>query len=482
VLQKIFLFFFLLSFSYTASTLTIKEFLSNIIKNDPAYKQLFTEMKNIKGAIESLQVMYDPTLQGRLDYTLKDQQFASFGGTPFLLDDNQTLIASVSLAKTLEDSATNINLSYSRAINTFKITTNDYLQVNPALSIKITQPLWKNFMGVYSKLPNQRISIQKEIVELALKEAEEKYFLEAIEKYYDWGLLTLSLEPLIISYKNSRIIYAEVLRKYKSDAVLKSDLLQAENSVLILMNTLNDTLYAWNVLASDIYQKMDEDFSMAETWDKLPIVPEIDEKFAAKEHDQYLPNVRMISTIEKMLEQYQLDAQAIEREKMPDLSVFAELTKYNNLASEENSFLNLEKNEFNVGVNFFTFLDHYDVSGKRQSLSANIYNTEQELIKTKRMLNEFYQNNLWKIKHLNDSQNNSKRIADNSKEILDLEEKRFSLGKTSLFSLSEYRQRYVQNNIDYLRKKVELSKLKASLMALTDELLEEVYFLIGANK
>lgn len=462
---------FLISCISFSNTLTLKTYLNNIKANDPAYAQIFINNETIDGAIQSLSALYDPRISGTIEYTNKEQQPYNFGGTIINLEDNTSLIANVGLSKKFEDTGTNLSVSYLRVANSSRLSTVNINQFNPALTMKISQPLWKDFMGIYTKMPLERLNIQKDIVALSVKEAEENYFLNAINMYYDWTSLTLAMEPLKLSYKNALGLYEEVSAKYLSDAALKTDLLQAENAVLLYRNALNETLHAWNSLAANIYQKMGKQFSFVANWEALPSPPKIEENFCKETPNATLPKLRIISTIENSLKQYELDLAKLERENMPDLSIYGEITKYNNTSDSSDSFLNLKKSEYKAGLLFSTALDRNDIKGQNQSLLANISNTKQELLKTEQSLDVLYKNNLLNLSHLKIIEENTKKIADNSKEVLDIETKRFSQGKTSLFSISDYRQKYTQHKIDHLNKVIAIAKLKTSIASLNDSLL-----------
>ncbi len=479
-IKKITLLLIISCFAFS-NNLTLKDFLINITKNDPAYSQIFLNAQNIDGAIQSLQAIYDPRFSGSLEYKNKEQQLYSSGGTSFPLTDVQTLVGSMGINKKLEDTGTNLSLTYLRVDSSSKLSTINISQINPALSLRVTQPLLKDFMGVYTKMPLERLNIQKEIIALSTQEAEEKYFLDSINLYYDWLSLTLALEPLNISYQNATSMLEEIKEKYRNDAALKTDLLQAENAVLLYRNVLNETLYAWNALATNIYQKMGQDFSTINSWKNLQQVPAICETFCKEEPPKELTALRLIATLEKTLKQYELDLAKIDRENMPDLSVYGEISRYNYTDGSLYSFIDLNKTEYTAGAVFSTSLGQNNTQGQTKSILANIKTTQQEILKTKQTFNTLYKNNLLNLNYLQIIEKNAQNIAENSKAILDMETKRFSQGKTTLFSISDFRQKYTQHKIDHLNKIIAIAKLRVSIASINDSLLSKINELMGSK-
>ncbi|GEM_PF-5059993 len=457
-----------------SNNFTLKDFLINITKNDPAYSQLFINLQSIDGSIQSFQTLYDPKMSGSLEYTNQEEQLYSSGGTSVPLTAVQLVVGSVVLSKKLEDTGTNVSLTYMRLDNSSKLSTLNLSQIYPSLALRLTQPLLKDELGIYSKMPLNRLRLQKEFIELSIKEAEEKYYHDAINQYYDWVSLTLALEPLSISYKNAMILYEEVQEKYRNDAALKTDLLQAENAVLIYRNALNDTLYAWNSLGSNIYQKMGKKFTAVTKWENLPNRPEICEQFCQEEPILNLPTPRIIASLERTLKQYELDLEKINRENMTDLSIYGEVSRYKNTNSSSESFLGLDKTKYIAGITFSTPLGQNSTEGQAKSILANIKTTNQEILKTKQTLETLYQNSLLNLANLKSIENNANKIADNAKSILDIESKRFSQGKTSLFSISDFRQKYTQSKIDHQNKIIAIAKLKTSIASQNDTLLDKI--------
>ncbi|MDD4526703.1 MAG: TolC family protein [Candidatus Margulisbacteria bacterium] len=459
-----------------SSDLSLKDYLLKITQNDPAYMQLFLNAQSIEGSLQSLQAMYDPRLSASLQYTNQEEQ----PSVPSKLENINTIVGSLGVTKKLEDTGTNLSLTYVRVDNSSKMSTRNLSQINPSLTLRATQPLLKDNMGVYSNMPLKRLNIQKEIIELSIKEAEEKYFLDSLNLYYDWLSLTLALEPLNISYKNATNLHEEVKEKYRNDAALKTDLLQAENAVLIYRNALNDTLYAWNALASTIYQKMGDNFVAEMKWENLPKRPEICESFCQEEPMKTLPKLRIISTFEKTLAQYELDLEKINRETMPDLSIYGEIARYKNTDSSQESFFDLTKSEYTAGAIFSTSLGTNSTDGQTKVILSNIESTKQEILKIEKALKTQYNNNLLNLANLQKIEKNANQIAENSKAILEIETKRFSQGKTALYSLSDFRQKYTQSKIDHLNKIIAIAKLKASIASINDSLLDKINKLIGS--
>jgi outer membrane protein len=479
-IKKLTLLLIISCFSFS-NNLTLKDFLLNIKQSDPAYSQIFLSAQNIEGAIQSLQAIYDPRFTGSLEYKNKEQQIYSSGGTSFPFTDIQTLVGSMGISKKMEDTGTNLSLTYLRVDSSSKFSTLNISQINPALSLRVTQPLLKDFMGVYTKIPLERLSIQKDIIALSIQEAEEKYFLDSINLYYDWLSLTLALEPLSISYQNATNMLEEIKEKYRNDAALKTDLLQAENAVLLYRNVLNETLYAWNALATNIYQKMGKEFTVVTNWKNLPQAPIICETFCKEEPPKDLKELRILTTLEKTLKQYELDLAKIDRENMPDLSVYGEISRYNYTDGSLYSFLDLNKTEYTAGAVFSTSLGQNNTQGQTKSILATIKTTQQELLKTKQTFNTIYKNNLLNLAYLLTIENNAQTIAENSRTILEMETKRFSQGKTTLFSISDFRQKYTQHKIDHLNKIVAIAKLRASIASINDSLLNKINELMGSK-
>ncbi len=464
-----------------SNTLTLDNYLKDIINNDPAYSQIFLDNQNIKGALQSMRAMYDPRLSASYEYRKKDQQIYNFVGSPIAINDNKSFMTTLGLSKKVKATGTDISLSYLRMDTSSMLGPTSNTQINPSVTLKIAQPLWQDFMGIYSRMDSNKLEMQKELVALSVLEAKENYFLQATNLYYDWLSLSLAITPLSVSYQNAKLMYAQVKDQFNNDAALKTDLLQAENAVLLYKNALQQTMYSWNQVASSIYQKMGTNFTPETNWENLSETPIICDTFCQENNIDSLPNIRLIATTQKLLEQYQLDLEKAVRSSMPNLSVYGEIANYKNTSAATDSFTDLNKAEYAAGFAFSTPLGTNSLDGQKKSINADIEKTKQALTKTKNDLNTLYINQLLNLENIKTTEVNMLKIASNSRKILDMETKRFSQGKTMLFNITDYRQRYTQSKIDHLNKLVELSKQQVSLAALNDTLLDKINKLLGGE-
>lgn len=475
-MKKICLFMAVLAFSFSVDV-SLYDYLQSISNNDPDYKKIELDAQSMEGAYQSIQAMYDTQIFGAYTYGVQDTSYIGFfdvstnAYVKIPLENNKSYVTNLGLNKKFVETGTIFEATYARIDSYSDLMGSTMAVNNPTYKIKITQPLLQDFMGILSSLPLQRMKIQKEIIALSIQENKENYYKEAINLYYDWLSLTLALEPLINSYQNAQDLYKQINDQYKNDAVLKSDLLQARSALLQLENALNSTLYSWNNLALMIHNKMGKDFVPVKDWNKLSYKPQLCEDFCLMSHEAELGDIRLFLTYEKVLDQYVLDKIKIDREKMPRLNVFVEGSKYKNSNGATDSFSDLNKNDYALGLSFSAFFENSGVKGQELSLEAEIAKKNFEKNKIKSNLGVLYKASILNLKTAVFVENNAKQVAQNYKDVLDIETKRFQLGKTQLFNITEHRNNYISSKIEHLRKMIELTKINLSIAELNDTLL-----------
>jgi outer membrane protein TolC len=237
---------------------------------------------------------------------------------------------------------------------------------------------------------------------------------------------------------------------------------------------LEETLYNWNVVGSELYKKMSREFTPAKNWKKLPQNPELSEDLLINYQAQTLNNIRPLKILDKTIAQLNLDIEANRRQAMPNMSVYGEVSDYKNEDSATDSFSNLNSRDTVVGLEFSYSLDKSDTKGGKIQLNETIRKIEETRANTKASLANLLNNNILKDNTWQKIESNSKRLSNYSKEKLFLESKRFKNGKSYLRDVSDYRNQYANNKTAHLNKVIQLAKLKVTIASLNDELLEQV--------
>lgn len=454
--------------------ITLKEYLQEISKNDPAYQAIFHEKSTAEGLVKSLHAMYDTRVFA--GYSYGEQAEAKFGS--FNTKDGKRTNWSLGGAKKFKPTGTELSGTFLRAdtSTTYETIPQDTEVVNnkPAVTWRITQPLWRDWLGILSRMPIERMEIQKEVAVISEQENEEAYYEEAIKLYYDWLSLTLSLEPLKESLNNAELLLKQVERQYKNDVALKTDLLRSQEAVLIYQNSLEEILYNWNMVGSELYKKMNKVFVPAQSWDDLSQMPEVRTDFYVSKEVLVLKDIRPLASLDKMVKQIKMEIAEHKRKELPKLSVYGEVADYKNEDSQTDSFSALNSRDTVVGFDFSMSLDKSDTQGYLQQLKESISKAEENLADTKKSLQNLLNNYLLKVKSWKKLKENAQKIADYSEERLKLETKRYQSGKSMLRDVADYRNQYAQNKTNYLNKMIELAKLEVQVASLNDELLNKV--------
>ncbi|MFC1517721.1 TolC family protein [Candidatus Margulisiibacteriota bacterium] len=476
-LTLILLMFFLMQsmFAYAEpQKLVLNEYLQAIKANDPAYQAIFHEKNTAAGLLKSVQAMYDTYLFA--GYSYGEQGPSTFGS--FSVKDGKNTMWTMGGSKKLKATGTELSATFMRTDTsaTYEVQPQDVdvITNKPSLGIRIAQPLWKDFMGILSRIPVERMEIQADIAELSEAENEETYYEAAISLYYDWLSLTLALNPLKESYANAQALLKQVKKQYRNDVALKTDLLRSQEAVWQYQNALEETLYNWNQVGSELYRKMGQEFTPAASWEELPVEPEVKTDFCKCDPEEKFKNIRPIMTLEKLLSQFELDVEESKRKELPELSVYGEVSDYKEEDKNTDSFSSLNSRDTKVGFDFSMSLDNSEPKGILQQAEENISKTKEDLEDTRTILNTLYNNYLLKVKAWGNLEKTAKAIADSSEERLKLETRRYRSGKTKLKDVADYRNQFAANETDYLNKMIELAKLEVQIASLNDDLLDKV--------
>lgn len=466
--MKKILFLTLLIGSLISAELTVKQYLNNIVKNDPAFRQLRYDQESFEGGLLSLMDMYDWRIFAGYEYGYQEPSVIGFSP----VENLQTNFYKFGANKKLLNSGTNINASFTKF--TQDAPTNKFYRNKPIVSLRVTQPLWQDFLGILSRIPLEKMKIQKEVVKLSQIENMENYFEQAIKLYYDWLSLTLTIKPLQESYENAQKILVEVKNQYALDLVNQSDLLRSEEAVLIYENALNEVIYQWNIIATNIYQKMGQEFKPVIDHNNLPVVPMACNCFEFQKTD--LNKIRPLKVLNILIEQLSLDLKVAQQKEKPTLSAYAENSIYKT-EDQKTTNLNLSDREYKVGLEFSTSLDNS--SGEKIKFATEIKKAKENLQNTANKLTSSFASLLLNLETIQKTQSNAKQIALLSKQRLDLETKRYKNGKTMLNVVADCRNQYAQNQVNYLKKNLEKIILNIKIASLSDQLYPQVEQIIG---
>lgn len=155
--------------------LTLKKYLSSIQDKDPAYQAIFHEKNTTEGLLKSLHAMYDTHLFA--GYSYGEQGPSTFGS--FSVKDGKNTTWTMGGSKKFKATGTELSTTFLRTDTqaTYEVQPQDVdvITNKPSVAVKITQPLWKDFMGILSRIPVERMEIQEEIAELSEEENEEAF-------------------------------------------------------------------------------------------------------------------------------------------------------------------------------------------------------------------------------------------------------------------------------------------------------------------
>jgi len=175
----------MLSHNTYSQELSIDEFITSILKNNPGVFKILTEKDIATGSLQASYGIDDATLSSglNLSHTEPDKVF---GSEP---DKSDNTNLNLSYNRLFSDTGTRFSLGYNNLYtDRSPAGTAGTQYYQPSFTVKLTQPLLKNAGGIQDQLNIKLSKLNLKLSELSSQENLESYITQLASLYVDWYL------------------------------------------------------------------------------------------------------------------------------------------------------------------------------------------------------------------------------------------------------------------------------------------------------
>ncbi len=213
----------------SANILSLPLFLNKAISHDPSFPVLLSDELYLKFQKDLLLPAGDIVLGVSAQYDL------------FLpLEENQDGVTpwegSISLSKLFPSSGTKVEAAYSNSL----FSTGSGAYHRSSAGVMVSQPIVQNAFGVLTRMQENKIEIDENIVRYRVVEAYEEYMASLIEIYIEWYLVTENAGIARNNLKHNRDLATLVMRKRRYGIARPEDVYRMELEVIQSQESLEE--------------------------------------------------------------------------------------------------------------------------------------------------------------------------------------------------------------------------------------------------
>lgn len=456
----LYLFISFVSFSQNMpnNILSLEESLGYIKKYHPIIKQAKLIVNTNQAKLLKARGSFDPKIE--VDYTNKN-----FKNTEYY----KTLVSSFKIPTWY-----GIELKGSYENNSGKYLNNQYkTPKNGLYNVGVSVPLARNLFI------NKRMATLKKAKIYTKQSGLEQQLLvntilfDAISAYLNWTQYYQQYNVFKNYYANANIRHNNVIKNFKAGDKAAVDTLETsinlENRKLDLekarikhlKSKLAFSNYLWinNNIPMELKNNMIPDITTFSKVDKLLKITEIDvDKNDLEQH----PKLKLLALKKNNL-------QINKRLKINNLLPKVDF-QYNLLSSEVNNFDSFNasnyKNSLQVSVPLFLRKSRGDL----KIAKIKLQDLDFEISSTKIILQNKIKATKQEIVSYQKQQNILKNLVNNYKTIVKSEERKFSLGESSLFLINYREVKLIETNLKAIKNEYEYAKTKSKLLKLLGKL------------
>ena len=465
---------FMLAQQAYSQELSIDEFITSILKNNPGVFKILTEKDIATGSLQASYGIDDATLSSSLNLSHTEPDKV-FGSEP---DKSNNTNLNLSYNRLFSNTGTRFSLGYNN-LYTERTPTNivgtQYYQ--PSFTVKLTQPLLKNAGGIQDQLNIKLSELNLKLSGLSSQENLESYITQLASLYVDWYLagreLNISREVHLQSIEQEKLTRTKVRRQ-----VIESyELLRSQEIREDYFSRWQQAKGRFSGLARQIQYQMN--LNKPVTDDKLtPRNPNDSQllsfiQTSLREPDYLENSSRLKAILDFLKEQQTIILDAKDNAQSSDLNLSVGYTRHGidqQLNDAHSSSLN--KDDYSVMLEYKLPLGNRQASGDYQSQRAKKrqieLDTQQQLLNAKANLaNLQIQSSQLKValKSIN------RKIILGQKK-LNKEQRLYRIGKLDLFELLRDQTSHLESRLNRERLYTQQLTLQLKIGELLDRNLE----------
>ena len=372
--------YFILSLSLLLPSLSIR---AEVVKLEDFVKAYLE--KSIKVEEEKLNVEKSKASTTRSE-AIDDFYFKLGGGYTYskpgpnfvYQTDASILGLNASLEKVLSATGTRFSASHEMGYVASELNANGTMAgiapdtYNPNLSIAVTQPLLKNFLGLQDRLPFKLSKINETIQKITYNEALEQAMVDATGLYMEWVYLSKQKEILGEIIRNNENLFSQTQEKVNAGIAQVSDLEVARINVIVYQNTLLEIDNGYQ----NTLRKMQKYLTISS--DKTPQLSLLEEEKSVS--PVTMVKSRILETMRLLESQLKINLSAKENALLPSFDAIAAYTVSSSETGLSSAYSGMKTSEFYLGFQFNMPLGNYDARGAAKEVKA-----EYEKIVLKRL-------------------------------------------------------------------------------------------------
>ncbi|MCK5688884.1 TolC family protein [Myxococcota bacterium] len=452
-----------------AELLTLKDFLGGVMQKNPGVQRILIQEELAKAQLQSAQAVDDLTLLS--SGTLGRSEFD--GMTAF--EPDSSIDAALGLALEQTFSATGTRLAFgleSRLTDrdpAHTILGTRYYQ--PSLTLRLTQPLMKNFGGVQDVLPQALGQHEVQLAQLRIQEELESYLSRMVALYLDWFLAYREMQV-------SEEVYEQIQGQEKHIR-LKVSRQIAERYELYRVQEAREDYYAryqqakgrYEGLSLKLRQQMKEGFPQ----DATPLDPGSSPLFRViKSEPEFFVTSSRLKQILDVLEAQQallIEARANALKPSLDLSL-----AYRRHTADE-AFLDAHTRDFNSNDIFLTLAYRFPLGnqGARGAYAFELARRRllhedmaQQMTDAQAALDDL----VVQVDHLKIALEASEKKNELATKKLKEENRLYNIGRLDLFELIQDQSALLESRLVREQRYVNILRMKLSIGELLDQNLQ----------
>ncbi len=449
-------------FSADVRELSLKQYLSLVLKNNLNIKTYKINKDIAKSTIDKYLSEFDPSLEISIDKSFSKEFTGSkleSEVSSYIINKNSDL--NFSLSKKI---LTGGNLQLTFTNNRYK-TNSNWSILNPAytsyLTLELTQPLLKNFGVSINKSEIKKAENNLKKTEAEITNDINNEILDAIYKYFDlvyaYKYLNLNKEYLKLA-ENTH----EINKKKVKVGLLPQDvLLESESEILSRKEALIKAKQELNNISDELKNKINDinsSYVIIPNTLKLDdaVLPDLQEGIKSA-----LKNRFEIKEIDTKIENAKIDNRVAKNQILPslDVNVFGGLSgKGENPRDEFDRLYSNKYHKWGLGLKFAYPL------GNREA-KANYKIAKLQLLQLKNNKKNIENNIIMEVKKsfrnlkiLKKKIEADKKSCESSKEKLNIEEKKYKNGLSNIFKVFSYQTDYISEKVKLLKAEIDYFK------------------------
>jgi|GEM_PF-364023 len=368
------------------------------------------------------------------------------------------------LSKTVTSTGTDVALAYNYEKYSYSNFSNssNYTAHNPSLTLKVTQPLLNNFLGMVSKYTEKNARMQYEIEKLQLVENNKTVINSYKKLYFQWVLYSEILEELTRAISNSKKLVGLTSRRYKAGLADNDDYQTARVSVYDYEVKYREYLNSLKAIENQLKLYLDVSKNK-------PLGSEFqafyDRAHSSSFKDIDFSNTKSAEIIRKTLSNLRYSKSVYRNKLLPELNVYGQVAG-ENMSKEYDG--TLKDRDYSVGFEFVYPLGNHSAESSLKDIELEIKSINQgykETINT-------YKKNLWNYR--SEFSTLKERIGLNVKtqsalkSQLATQRKKYRQARVTLSDVIETENSLTSSRIEYLTYKYNIISCYIDYSDLTD--------------